>query len=726
MSGANLSIVISAQDTASAVFNKVSQSAGGLGSKLSSAFAGIGAAGMAIGGIAAIGQAVAGVATSMIDGNAKMEMYETQLGTLMGSSDKAKERIAQLAKIGAETPFELTELVKAEKIMMGFGLNNEKTMKLAGLSLDDYRTAMGDMAAGTGADLSEITTLWAKFGAGSTGESISRLQELGIVTREQLEAVGIQFSKSGELVSPLPEALAAAIKIGNDKFGGGMKALSSTFAGQMSTLSDNFNQAKVILMQPIFEVLKSGLTSLNETLSGEQFTTFVKSAAEQGAALIQTIISLGSALGGIFSGNASLESMQAAMDILRNIFPATAAMDIMQMVYGLGETFRAVMGGDIPGVIAGLQGILEDAGSFIAAMVESWASSFASWVDGADTEMTGQLGELITGLMGWIQSSSTAIIEKLAVWAGAFVDWVGPKIPPLLAALGSLLAELLGWVLTVGLPDLISKLAEWGLALVAWVAPRIGPLLAALGGLLVALGGWLLGTALPAIVSQLLQWGDAFTAWVMPMIPQLLAQLLILQGQLIAWIAGQVAGIGVALVAWGVAFIAWVAADVLPALPGALAGIMTAITGWISSAAGAVQSAAAGIGQSMVDGIRTGIINAASSLASSAANVVRGALEAARAAIDSNSPSKVFAEKIGKPMVQGIVMGIDNASGSLDARMGSLVQPPAVSQGGGGAYGGGASVVNITVQGSLIHERELQELVTGAVGGGLRSGARLI
>jgi len=154
---------------------------------------------------------------------------------------------------------------------------------------------------------------------------------------------------------------------------------------------------------------------------------------------------------------------------------------------------------------------------------------------------------------------------------------------------------------------------------------------------------------------------------------------------------------------------------------------MTAITGWISSAAGAVQSAAAGIGQSMVDGIRAGIINAASSLASSAANVVRGALEAARAAIDSNSPSKVFAEKIGKPMVQGIVMGIDNASGSLDARMGSLVQPPAVSQGGGGgAYGGGASVVNITVQGSLIHERELQQMITGAVGGGLRSGARLI
>lgn len=723
MAGANLSIVISAQDTASAVFNKVSQSAGGLGSKLGSAFAGLGAAGLAVGGLMAIGQGVAGLATSMIDGNAKMEMYETQLGTLMGSADAAKGRIAQLAKIGAETPFELTELVKAEKIMMGFGLNTEKTMQLTGMSLDQYRTSIGDMAAATGAPLDEVTLLWSKFGSGATGEAISRLQELGIVTREQMAAMGVEFSKSGELVSPIPQAMTIAMQIANQKMGGGMKALSSTFAGQMSTLSDNFNQAKTILMAPIFDIAKSGLTSLNEWLSSETFTTFVKDVATQGAAFISTVIEIGSALAEIFSSGDDWEGVGALLD---KFFPPDVSDGIMMAVSSMGDLFRAVFEGDIPAALDAATGYLEGLGTVIVGAVESWASAFASWVDGADTEMTSGLGELLTNLMSWFQGAQAAIIEKLAVWAGAFVDWVAPKIPPLLAALGSLLAELLGWVLTVGLPQLLTNLAEWGAAFVAWVLPRIPPLLAALGGLLVALGGWLLGTALPAIVSQLLQWGDAFTAWVMPMIPQLLAQLLILQGQLIAWIAGQVAGIGVALVAWGVAFIAWVAADVLPALPGALAGIMTAITGWISSAAGAVQSAAAGIGQSMVDGIRTGIINAASSLASSAANVVRGALEAARAAIDSNSPSKVFAEKIGKPMVQGIVMGIDNASGSLDARMGSLVQPPAVSQGGGGAYGGGASVVNITVQGSLIHERELQELVTGAVGGGLRSGARLI
>lgn len=670
-SGAELAMLIRAKDEASAVFEKVKGSAGGMASGITSAMSGLALAGGAVSGIIAMGSAVAGAAQSMIGGNAAMETYQTQLTTLMGSSDAAKDRIAQLAKIGAETPFELTELVKAEKIMMGFGLNTEKTMQLSGRSLDQYRTAIGDMAAATGAPLDEVTLLWSKFGSGATGEAISRLQELGIVTREQMAEMGIQFSKSGELTSPIPEAMKVAMDLAEKKMGGGMKALSSTFEGQMSTLSDNFNQAKVILMQPIFEVLKSGLTSLNETLSGEQFTAFVKSVAEQGAAFISTAIEIGTALAGLFNGGDDWEGVGALLD---KFFPPAVSDAIMATVSDLGGLFNAVFGGDIPTAIGAALLVIEDLGNLIASSVESWASSFASWVDGADTEMTGQLGELITGLMGWIQSSATAIIEKLAVWAGAFVDWVGPKIPPLLAALGSLLAELLGWVLTVGLPDLISKLAEWGLALVAWVAPRIGPLLAALGGLLVALGGWLLGTALPAIVSQLLQWGDAFTAWVIPMIPQLIVQLLVLQGQLIAWIAGQVAGIGVALAAWGVAFLAWVAQAVAE-IPGKLGEILSAITGWIGGAVGAVQASARSIGQAIIDGISGGISAGIGAIQSMAANAANSALSAAKAALGIESPSKVFNKEVGQMMMLGAIGGINVQKPALMAATKAAMVP---------------------------------------------------
>lgn len=705
MAGANLSITITAQDAASAVFGKVSQGASSLGSKLGSAFAGIGAAGLAIGGIATLGTTIAGVATSMISGNSQMETYQTQLGTLMGSADAASERIKQLTKIGAETPFELTELVSAEKVMMGFGLTNEKTMKLAGMSLDQYRTSMGDMAAGSGTDLTEMTTLWAKFGAGATGESISRLQELGIVTREQLQEVGIQFSKSGELTSPLPEALAAAMKIGNAKFGGGMKALSATFEGQMSTLADNFNQAKTVMMAPIFDVLKSGLTSVNELLSSEGFQDGLKSFAEGFAAAVKTAINGVTALLDIFQGG---DAFDVASESLGTIFPPEVTDTILNAVAVIGDAWRtllqvfsgdwspsdqidpiinavgllasawkAVFEGDLTGALKLAGDAIEGFGGIIASAVEAWASAFADWVDGADTGMMSGLGGMLTGLLSWLQTSGLAIMSKLLVWAGAFVDWVAPKIPPLLAALGGLLADLLAWMVGTALPRMLSQLLTWGAAFVEWVAPRIGPLLAALGSLLVALGGWLIGTALPAIISQLLQWGDAFTAWVIPAAAALLVQLLILQGQLILWIAGQVPAIAAGLLEWAKAFVEWVATAVAE-LPGKLAGVLSAITGWISGAAGGIQAEAASIGAAIINGIANGISAGIGSIRSMAANAANSALEAAKSALGIESPSTVFRDQVGRMIPAGIVEGIDGMQGRLDASLSGLVQPQAL------------------------------------------------
>ncbi len=75
----------------------------------------LGALGLASMGFKAAGDALSG----LVQGNADMEAYTVQLGTLMGSADKAKDRLAELAKFGAETPFELPELVRAEKVLQG-------------------------------------------------------------------------------------------------------------------------------------------------------------------------------------------------------------------------------------------------------------------------------------------------------------------------------------------------------------------------------------------------------------------------------------------------------------------------------------------------------------------------------------------------------------------------------------------------------------------------------
>src|SRR3990167_7017556 len=308
------------------MLGKVGESAGGMMSML-------GGIGLAAGGLSAIAGAVGGLASSMVYGNAQMETYETQLGTLMGGADKAKERLAELAKFGAETPFELPELVKAEKILLGFGLTGEKAMALTGKSGEALRTVLGDVAAGTGASFEEIALNMGKMSAGATGEAISRFQEMGVVTREQLAGMGIEFAKSGELLSPLPVAMAAMAQVMGEKFGGGMAALSQTFSGQMSTLSDTFNQTKIQLMAPIFDVLKNSLAGLNALLS----SAAVQDKLQEVAALISQGVSVALAVAGEWIGK-----VQAAF---------TAAMPAFQMV-------AAFLSDNIGPVLAGLAAII--------------------------------------------------------------------------------------------------------------------------------------------------------------------------------------------------------------------------------------------------------------------------------------------------------------------------------------------------------------------------------
>lgn len=196
---------------------------------------------------------------AMIGGNQAFEQYQTQFGVLLGNADLAAQRMQELAEFGQRTPFELPELVQADRILQSFGLHAPDVVERFRQMGIDLRTITGDIASGAGASYQEIATLIGRFSAGATGEAIQRFQELGITTRAEMAAMGVEFSKSGELVSPLPEALDIVLQIVQQKFGGMMEAQSRTFGGMMSNLSDWIGNTGRILGEPIFDKLKEGL-----------------------------------------------------------------------------------------------------------------------------------------------------------------------------------------------------------------------------------------------------------------------------------------------------------------------------------------------------------------------------------------------------------------------------------------------------------------------------------
>ena len=254
--------------------NKVESESKSFGSRaggfLSNAFS-FATGGAILNGVSAIGSSIKGVAGAMLAGNGEFERYNNQFTTLLGSSEAAKQRMAELAQFGAETPFELPDVVKADQILTNFGLHADDAKQRFGFASDEIQRIAGDAASGVGIGFDEMSTYLGKFSAGSTGEVISRFQELGIVTKQQLTEMGLSFDKGGALIigsqAEMDKATGILMNAMKSKYGGLMDKQSKTFEGMMSNLQDWKDGTIRTLGAPIFEVVKDKLAVFLEFLN---------------------------------------------------------------------------------------------------------------------------------------------------------------------------------------------------------------------------------------------------------------------------------------------------------------------------------------------------------------------------------------------------------------------------------------------------------------------------
>jgi hypothetical protein len=132
---------------------------------------------------------------------------------------------------------------------------------------------------------------------------------------------------------------------------------------------------------------------------------------------------------------------------------------------------------------------------------------------------------------------------------------------------------------------------------------------------------------------------------------------------------------------------------------GLVVGTITALWGTIGGlvAAGitSVRAMFTSVGTNIVDGIIAGITGGVGRLGAAVSGLGTSAVQSARAALGIASPSRVFADVIGRQIPAGIELGIARGSGPLDATVAGIVDPRPPR----GGLGGGASIsVQIIVQ----------------------------
>jgi len=191
---------------------------------------------------------------SIISAGSEMEKLETQFKVLLGDTESAKARMQELSKFAQTTPFQLEQVANASRILQTLGGNL--------LSTGEGLRMVGDASAISGESFENLAVHVGRAYSGlqanrPIGESMARLQELGLVTgstRNEIE----KLTKAGQGKKAWG-ILQAELK----KSSGGMNELSQTLGGLVSTLKDQFQGVlRELGSGGLFDSVKSGLKSI--------------------------------------------------------------------------------------------------------------------------------------------------------------------------------------------------------------------------------------------------------------------------------------------------------------------------------------------------------------------------------------------------------------------------------------------------------------------------------
>lgn len=229
---------------------------GSVGATAATSLAAIGVAG---------GAALTAFIVSSSNAASNIESLTMQFETLLGGADAAGKRMEEIVKFAASTPFEIPELAATSKLL--------QTMGGSLLATGEGLRMVGDAAAIVGKPLEEIGLhIGRVFGAmtsgTSAGESLSRLQELGLITgdvKRELEALAAAQKKGTAEVMTSEKALAKlkGILSANE---GAMEKLASTTQGKLSNMKDNISKLQAAFGKGFNGGLKDALDATNTFL----------------------------------------------------------------------------------------------------------------------------------------------------------------------------------------------------------------------------------------------------------------------------------------------------------------------------------------------------------------------------------------------------------------------------------------------------------------------------
>ena len=242
----------------------------------------------ALAGLGAVGAAGLGefiISSSKAASN--VESLTVQFETLLGSTSAAKARMEEIVKFAADTPFEIAELAATSKLLQTMGgtlLATGEGLRMVGDAAAISGQPIGEVGKHIGRLFNAITT------GNSAGESVSRLQELGLMTgtvKKEFEELAAAQKKGTAHVLTQEKAMIALREVFKTA-DGAMRRLAATTEGKMSNMKDSITGLQVAFGTGFNVGLKNALDATN-TFLPQLTEKFTQSGEFIGAAITDSM-----------------------------------------------------------------------------------------------------------------------------------------------------------------------------------------------------------------------------------------------------------------------------------------------------------------------------------------------------------------------------------------------------------------------------------------------------
>jgi tape measure domain-containing protein len=372
--------------------------------------------------LAPISVAMGGLGIKALSSSANMETLAIQLEILTGSAEKGKKLFSDLNQYAAATPFQLPEIVKSTRTLLGSNIALEKATSTIEM--------LGDVSAGSGGDLQSLAVVFGQV-AGMTrlqGQDAMQFISNGIPiwalleksTGKTVKTLRDMGSKGQISFKMVEDALTKATLAGGMYYQATEK-LSTSLSGLYSTLKDQVNLAFAELGNEMVKAvdIKKLIKDLGEFAG--KLTSYFKSLSPETKKFITYAVILGGVLAPVLATigfmSIGIAALATSFSFLNRIIlanPIIAFIAAMVLLYNTWDDFRIV----VDWVAESIVGIFttEWTAPFINALKDAW-----EWLDKI-LEKTKPLSNFFSNAKLIISTGADAINTKLDEKAGIVRD----------------------------------------------------------------------------------------------------------------------------------------------------------------------------------------------------------------------------------------------------------------------------------------------------------------